>query len=100
MRTIYLRLFLAFGVGASAILAASTAEARYAGSISCFGGRHMRSCVFVGGQVGNPHVQSVQPNEGSERDEAWLRRCRPVIVTDRYGMPRYRYSAEGCEYGD
>jgi hypothetical protein len=33
------------------------------------------------------------------RDRRWVERCRPVIRQDHFGMPRYSYSAAGCEFG-
>jgi len=37
--------------------------------------------------------------ESAERERLWTARCHPVIRQDRYGVPRYHYSAPGCEYG-
>lgn len=52
----------------------------------------------------DPHVIHVRPPSNGdraalERDQRWLARCKPVIREDKYGMPRYVYAAEGCEYG-
>jgi hypothetical protein len=33
------------------------------------------------------------------RDHKWIERCRPTIAQDHYGVPRYHYVAEGCEFG-
>jgi hypothetical protein len=35
----------------------------------------------------------------ASRDRKWIERCHPTIVQDRYGVPRYRYVAERCEFG-
>jgi hypothetical protein len=74
---------------------------------NCYGARNMLSCVHTRrrGPL-NPHVikvpklQTPEEREAAEaRDRLWAERCRPVIRQDRYGMPRYSYSAAGCEYG-
>jgi hypothetical protein len=72
------------------------------------------SCSFGYGVIGcvrrygrpNPHVINVpQPTADDERtasearDKAWMARCRPTFQQDKYGMPRYRYAAPGCEFG-
>jgi hypothetical protein len=76
-------------------------------TFNCYGSRHVASCVktYRKGPF-NPHVINVpgpQSNEEREaaeaRDRLWAERCRPVIRQDRYGVPRYSYSAPGCEYG-
>jgi hypothetical protein len=33
------------------------------------------------------------------RDRRWVERCSPLIRQDHFGMPRYSYSAPGCEFG-
>jgi hypothetical protein len=74
---------------------------------NCYGTRNSRSCVgaFTKGPL-NPHVISVpgpsSPDEvaaAEARDRRWSERCSPQIRQDRYGMPRYTYGAQGCEYG-
>jgi hypothetical protein len=74
---------------------------------NCFGGRYSESCVttFRKGPF-NPHVIAVPAPTSAEdraaaeaRDRRWAERCQPVIRQDRYGVPRYSYSAPGCEYG-
>jgi hypothetical protein len=73
---------------------------------NCYGGRYARSCIGVyrRGRV-NPHVVKVPAPTSDElaaveaRDRRWVERCQPVIRQDRHGMPRYSYSAPGCEYG-
>lgn len=64
------------------------------------------SCVTRWGPSNDPFIRTVpQPSSDAERsralqrDHSWVSRCRPVIVQDRYGVPRYQYSAPGCEFG-
>jgi hypothetical protein len=74
--------------------------------LNCHGSRYAATCVTTRrrGRL-NPHVISV-PAQSEEdaaaaqaRDRRWAERCEPVVRPDRYGMPRYSYSARGCEYG-
>ncbi len=72
---------------------------------NCYGRYGMRSCVetYRSGRV-NPYVISVPQSADDRavaeaRDQRWLTRCRPTVRHDRYGMPRYSYVAQGCEFG-
>jgi hypothetical protein len=72
----------------------------------CVGMWGAGTCVFRKGPAGDPYVRLVPEPEGqaeqsrsAERDRRWQDRCRPVVVQDRYGVPRYRYAARGCEFG-
>jgi hypothetical protein len=54
----------------------------------------------------HPHVIAVPAPQSAEeraaadaRDRRWANRCRPVTRPDRYGMMRYRYAENGCEFG-
>lgn len=76
-------------------------------TINCFGRWFMSSCVetFRRGRV-HPYVIKVPgPTTADEtaaidaRDRRWVERCGPVVRQDRYGMPRYSYAAQGCEFG-
>ena len=58
------------------------------------------------GRPGDPYIRTVpQPADrggrthAAERDRKWIDRCQPTIAQDRYGVPRYHYSAAGCEFG-
>jgi hypothetical protein len=74
---------------------------------NCFGTRHAEACTtaFRTRRI-NPHIIAV-PQPGSDddrataaaRDQRWVERCRPVVRQDQFGVPRYHYSAPGCEYG-
>jgi hypothetical protein len=64
------------------------------------------NCVTRKGPAGDPYVRLVPAPQGEaeqariiDRDHRWQDRCRPVIAQDRYGVPRYRYAAPGCEFG-
>jgi hypothetical protein len=71
----------------------------------CVGSWYAVNCVARSGFASDPYVRIVpapnkdEKDQAAERDQRWEARCRPVIVQDRYGVPRYRYSAPGCEYG-
>jgi len=76
-------------------------------TFSCYGNYYGGSCVrtYRKGPF-NPHLISVPGPQSDEdraaadaRDRRWVARCRPLIQQDRYGVPRYSYSAPGCEYG-
>jgi hypothetical protein len=75
-------------------------------TFNCFGTGNMRSCVATSrGPRFHPNVINVPaPNAddlaaAEARDRRWVERCRPVIRQDHFGMPRYSYSAAGCEFG-
>lgn len=70
-----------------------------------FGSRSV-NCVVRWGEAGDPYIRTVpQPadetarSQAAERERKWEQRCRPTIAQDRFGVPRYRYSAAGCEFG-
>jgi len=73
---------------------------------NCAGTWWMSSCVTIDKALGDAYVRRVpEPfseadrSRAAERDRRWVARCRPVIVQDGYGVPRYRYAAPGCEFG-
>lgn len=72
----------------------------------CTNGRISINCVARYGDAGDPYVRQVpQPDteadkrRSNERDHKWIDRCRPAIVQDNLGVPRYHYAARGCEFG-
>ena len=93
----------------SAIILAMILSAAYADGMAvggCLGGGGAVNCVVRWGEAGDPYVRTVpQPTDEAERaraaqrDRKWEERCRPTIAQDRYGVPRYHYSAPGCEFG-
>ena len=93
----------------SAMTLAVICSAAYADGMAvggCVGSRGSLSCVTRWGEAGDPYVRLVPPpaNEvekarAAERDRKWEQRCRPIIMQDRYGVPRYEYAARGCEFG-
>jgi len=84
-------------------------SAAYAGGVAvggCVGSQGSVSCVARWGEAGDPYVRLVPQlaNEAeraraAERDHKWEQRCRPVITQDRFGVPRYQYATQGCEFG-
>jgi hypothetical protein len=100
-------------IGAAAILsivtAATNSNAAYADGVAaggCVGGGASFNCVVHWGAAGDPYIRTVpQPideaerTHAAERDRKWEDRCKPTIAQDRYGVPRYQYSAAGCEFG-
>ena len=72
----------------------------------CVGSWDTFNCVWRWGANSDPYVRQVpQPASdaekgiSTERERRWEQRCHPQIALDRFGVPRYLYSAPGCEYG-
>lgn len=97
-------------VGAALILSVlAVSSAAYAGSVinlNCIGGGGSFNCVAQWATAGDPYVRVVpeplgeaQKAQVAARERKWLAQCHPVIERDRLGVPRYRYSAPGCEFG-
>ena len=100
-------------LGAAASLSAmtwvATCTAVYADGMAvggCLGGQGSINCVVRWGEAGDPYIRVVpepanqaERSRAAERERRWENRCKPVIAQDRYGVPRYRYSAPGCEFG-
>jgi len=95
--------------GLSAITLAMISTAVYADGMAvggCIGGQGALNCVVRWGEAGDPYIRTVpepvnqaERERAAQRDHKWQERCKPVIAQDRYGVPRYRYSAPGCEFG-
>jgi hypothetical protein len=74
---------------------------------SCVGTRGLESCVTTFRKPSpNPHIIHVpmpiseqDVAEQRQRDKRWEERCRPTITQDRFGVQRYVYAAQGCEFG-
>jgi hypothetical protein len=96
-------------VGAALILSVLALTPARAGSVTnsgCVGLWANYNCAQVSAEGGNPYVRLVPEPLGENergqlaaRDRRWVDHCRPVVQYDRYGVPRYRYSAAGCEFG-
>ncbi len=101
--------WLAAPIGAAIIRSAAaftSARAQDIGVTGCVGGWTTYNCVSRWGPAGNTYVREVpEPIDEAEKarreaaDRKWLARCHPVLGHDRLGVPRYRYSAPGCEFG-
>jgi hypothetical protein len=99
----------AAGLALLAPLAVSAAPAEAGGvsTFNCVGTRGSVSCVETHRHgSGNPYIIQVpQPISDEDRaaaaarEKRWVERCQPLILQDRYGVPRYDYAAPGCEYG-
>jgi hypothetical protein len=92
----------------SAITLATIWTAAYADGMIVGGcvGSGALNCVARWGEAGDPYVRTVpepateaEKARSAERDRKWEQRCRPTIMQDRYGVPRYQYAAPGCEFG-
>ena len=84
----------------------TSASAQEIQSGGCLGTRYTINCTSRIGPAGNPYVRLVpQPADDAaarrslERERRWADRCRPSILPDRYGVPRYTYASPGCEFG-
>jgi hypothetical protein len=96
-------------LGAAVALSAITltpARADWIRFGGCAGGWGSYNCVEREGPAGDPYIRlvpapddEVGKEQAATRDRKWMERCRPVIAQDRYGVPRYRYAAPGCEFG-
>jgi hypothetical protein len=91
---------------ALSVVTLTAADADTVGVGGCTGGRGSINCVFRVGPAGDPYIRTVpQPENETDkerataRDHKWIDRCHPTIAQDRYGVPRYRYAAAGCEFG-
>jgi hypothetical protein len=100
---------LAAGLAALAALPLSLtpAPADSVKTFSCVGSRGAVSCTATrrDGPF-NPHIVAVpapateeERAQADARDRRWVERCRPAIRQDALGVPRYVYSAPGCEFG-
>lgn len=100
-------LWLAMPIGvAVSVIAWTPAFAGYFSATNCIGGWTRFSCATIEGPPVDAYVRHVPEPfseadraRAAERDGKWVARCRPVIVQDGYGVPRYHYAAPGCEFG-
>jgi hypothetical protein len=72
----------------------------------CVGGDYAVSCAMQWGPPVNPFVRIVPPPadpaeqaNATARDRRWVAYCKPFVVEDTYGVPRYHYAQAGCEFG-
>lgn len=96
-------------IGAVAILSVLTWVSARADQLlvfGCTGWTGSINCVGRYGEAGDPYVRQVPQADTeadkartTERDRKWIDRCRPAITQDRFGVPRYHYTARGCEFG-
>jgi hypothetical protein len=91
---------------ATLVAVATAAEADQMGLGGCIGTRGTLNCVVRWGEAGDPYIRvvpgPVNPEEqahAAEHERRWEQRCRPDIVQDRYGVPRYQFAAPGCNFG-
>ena len=108
-RAVFSASWSAAHIGAAAAFYVVTWSSAYADGMAvggCVGGQSSLNCVVRWGEAGDPYVRLVpQPTDQAEKDRAaqrdqkWQERCRPTVAQDYYGVPRYQYSAPGCEFG-
>jgi hypothetical protein len=86
------------------ILSAAYADGAFVGG--CVGQRTSLNCAGHWGEWSDPYVRKIpepaddaERQRSAERDRKWEARCHPQIAQDRFGVPRYLYSARGCEFG-
>jgi hypothetical protein len=109
MVTIMLRRFAAAVFVALAMTATSFsgAKADWSVSSSCAGGWSYGSCYTQKSHHIRPtHLRQAggfeteeEARRSVERDRKWMKFCKPVPMTDRYGVTRLAYAHSGCEYG-
>ena len=63
-------------------------------------------CEWGNGALPNPNIRAVpQPESQADKDAAdarereWVQRCNPTITFDHFGVRRYIYNHDGCEFG-
>jgi hypothetical protein len=86
------------------IVSAAYADGMFVGG--CIGQQGALNCVGRWGDATDPYIRKVpepaddaERQRSAERDRKWEARCHPQIAQDRFGVPRYLYSARGCEFG-
>ena len=91
-------------IAVAAICGAADADGLVAGG--CLRAGISLNCVVRWGAPEDPYVRTVpqskdkdEQSRAADRDHRWEQRCKPTIAQDRYGVPRYVYSAPGCEFG-
>lgn len=85
----------------------SVAKADWVASSSCVGGWNYGSCFTQKSyHIRSTHTRPVggfeteeEARQSVERDRKWVKFCKPVAMTDRYGVTRYAYAQPGCEHG-
>lgn len=108
------RTILRPGIGLGAVLGLSAALVPLASTAvradglavgGCVGTRYSITCVTRWGGYSDPYIRLVpqqteaEKAHGAEHDRKWHAHCKPVVVQDPYGVPRYEYAAPGCEFG-
>lgn len=107
MLTIILRRSAAAASLALAFAALPQPAAAEVWTSSCAGGWRYGSCVLNYREYARDTYLRYAPGPDSEnerkeaiaRDRKWAAFCKPVVVTDRYGIGRYLYTKPGCEFG-
>jgi hypothetical protein len=71
--------------------------------LSCVQTTSSLVCVRAEGAGSIAAIRSVPPSDETKERRArqgrWIERCRPVVIYDNYGVGRYRYATQGCEFG-
>jgi hypothetical protein len=86
-------------------LASTAARADGMAVGGCVGTRYSITCVTRWGGYSDPYIRLVphqteaEKAHSAEHDRRWQAHCKPVVVQDPYGVPRYEYAARGCEFG-
>jgi hypothetical protein len=112
MLTIILRRSAATAALALALSALPQAARAEVWTSSCVGGWHVGNCVVnyrdyardtyvrhVPGAFDEFYLSERERKAAVARDRKWVAFCKPVVVTDRYGVGRYLYAKPGCEFG-
>ncbi len=95
-------------LGLSAVLVPLASTAVRADGLAvggCVGTHYSITCVTRWGGYSDPYIRLVpqqteaEKAHGAEHDRKWHAHCKPVVVQDPYGVPRYEYAAPGCEFG-
>lgn len=92
-------LMAGFVFGAALSLGPSSARADASIVSTCGGGWGFRSCSMTIRKLEAQQDSIEARREAAAREAQWEARCKPAISYDAFGMARYSYAAEGCEFG-
>ena len=112
-RRIFLALCSLAFIGVAVLVAATLVKPAYAGVLALPGSNSgWSACSYgmcqwgEGSPPGFPRIINVpQPTSQADieardqRIKQWMEECGVTFVRDKYGVTRYHYAVEGCEYG-
>jgi hypothetical protein len=93
----HLAFWLSIGLVVAVVFGAVKAHSQ---TVDLYSGRHGSSFEVLGMPGAGAKIINIPPHEiDADKDQAWVAFCKPTIEVDKYGVERYRYAHEGCEFG-